>query len=115
MIPPSEAVEDFQLFDIHHGDVQVYVVAFSQDGQWAPSGGFESTCPLRKRGNRKSRRLRPPYPHVWRRSLARWPTRIDGGRRPTGATLKHGRARHFCLVDIVRVNGGMILSTTWAW
>ena len=39
-----EAGKDFQLFDIRHGDVPVYVVAFSQDGQWALSGGFESTA-----------------------------------------------------------------------
>ena len=29
-ITDLEAGKDFQLFDIHHGDVQVYVVAFSQ-------------------------------------------------------------------------------------
>ncbi len=43
-ITDLEAGKDFQLFDIHHGDVYVYVVAFSQDGQWALSGGFESTA-----------------------------------------------------------------------
>ena len=39
-----EAGKDFQLFDFRHGDVPVYVVAFSLDGQWALSGGFESTA-----------------------------------------------------------------------
>jgi hypothetical protein len=37
---------DLHVFSIRHGATAVYMVAFSQDGRWGLSGGFESTARL---------------------------------------------------------------------
>ena len=41
-----ESGQDVHFFDIRRGGTTVYVVGFSQDGQWALSGGFESAARL---------------------------------------------------------------------
>ena len=109
-----------QLFDIHHGG-DVDTCTWWRSARWTVGSQRRLRVhrPFLERGNRKSRRLRSPYSHVWRRSLARLPTCVDGGRGPTGAALEHGRSRRAgslcrpqrpCYAAIFSPDGRRILS-----